>query len=59
VGARRAGSTAAADALAVDANVLVYAHRREAAEHRRSETLLTRDRHVSLFGGLHTRDPFA
>jgi predicted nucleic acid-binding protein len=51
--------------IAVDTNVLVYAHRREATEHAALclahgvEALLRRDRDFSLFPELVRQDPFA
>ena len=53
--------------IAVDTNLLVYAHRRESGVHETAsavcvahgtEALLTRDRDFSLFPELRTRDPF-
>lgn len=53
--------------IAVDTNLLVYAHRRESSVHETAaavcvahgtEALLTRDRDFSLFLELPTRDPF-
>lgn len=45
--------------IALDTNVLVYAHRREPREHAAAvEKLLTRHRDFSLFPELSTENPF-
>jgi len=49
--------------IAVDTNILVYAHRKDSAWHAAAEAcvreLWTADRDFSRFGGLRTRNPLS